>query len=624
MMNHFIRLLTQACRGHLLAEKWLIAPSLRVGHQWLDTVVRGGQPAVNVRINTIKGLALQLAAPEMANRGASPISPDGAAILVDSIINRLPKGDASYLSGLQPSPGLSQTMLSAIDAIRLAGMGTEELRPEAFEVPAKAKDITKLLREYVTQLDALGLVDYAAVLHMAKLRLTNDPTAIAEDVLILIPEDAELAVSEHELLELLPKQKLLLLPVDQPLTPLDEQANELRDTALLRWLPSPADSPPPKKDGSAEIFRAIGEVNEVREVFRRCLQMGDPLDEVEVLHTDTATYVPLFYELAWRLQPETGGADADLPITFAEGVPVRYSRPGRALLAWLSWIADGYPQAALVRMIQDGLLNIPGYDREQFSFSGLAVALRSIGIGLGRDRYLSKLAEQITSCERQLADPTEFADENGEIDADKQAAVARRLQGIRLLDGLVRNLLAITPQSGAVPNQVLTAALQFLGQLARGASEFDNYAAQALKQEIEEMQRCLEQAGGAMGRDFWDWLAALADQVRVGGSGPRPGCLHVAHALAGGHSGRPITFIVGLDDSRFPGAGLQDPLLLDHERKKLSPKLACQRGSSCCESSRPPHGRLPIWLTTLGRSSNGKNSTTACPHGRTTRLPSAS
>ena len=28
-----------------------------------------------------------------------------------------------------------------------------------------------------------------------------------------------------------------------------------------------------------------------------------------------------------------------------------------------------------------------------------------------------------------------------------------------------------------------------------------------------------------------------------------------------------MTFIVGLDDSRFPGAGLQDPLLLDHERQ---------------------------------------------------------
>ena len=41
----------------------------------------------------------------------------------------------------------------------------------------------------------------------------------------------------------------------------------------------------------------------------------------------------------------------------------------------------------------------------------------------------------------------------------------------------------------------------------------------------------------------------------------------------GGHSGRPYTFIVGLDDSRFPGAGSQDPLLLDGERHSISESL---------------------------------------------------
>ena len=58
----------------------------------------------------------------------------------------------------------------------------------------------------------------------------------------------------------------------------------------------------------------------------------------------------------------------------------------------------------------------------------------------------------------------------------------------------------------------------------------------------------------------------------MGGLGPRGGCLHVAHVLAGGHSGRPHTFIVGLDDGRFPGVGLQDPILLDEERR-ASPDL---------------------------------------------------
>jgi ATP-dependent helicase/nuclease subunit B len=577
-MSDFIRRVSTSCKERLLAEKWLIAPSLRVGHQWLEAVVRAGQSAVNVRINTMKGLALDLAAPEMAAKGAGLIAAEGASILVDSIAGRLLRGGSGYLSELQPSAALSQTLLSAIESIRLAGMDAKMLRPGAFEVAAKAKDVGRLLQEYLAGLDALRFVDYAAVLQMAKARLRKDRSALADDVLILLPEDLELTALEGELLESLPRQKVVVVGVDQPLTTPGDGKKSLSDALLLRWLPSPSDAPSPKTDGTAEIFRAIGEANEVREVFRRCLEAGRSLDEVEVLHTDTQTYVPLFYELAWRLQPEQENGERELPLTFAEGIPVRYSRPGRALMAWLAWAADDFPQATMVRMVQDGLFNIPGHDRDQFSFSSLAVVLRSVGIGLGRDRYLSRLAEQIAGCEHQLATPGETADEDGEIDLDRQAAAKRRLEGLRLLDGLLRGVLAITPPPGATPTETLAAAGQFLGQFTRAVNEFDNYALQALADAVRGMQVWLEQVGGELSHDFRDWLAGLVDQVRVAGSGPRPGCLHVAHVLAGGHTGRPVTFVVGLDDSRFPGAGLQDPLLLDHERQALSAKLPTAAG----------------------------------------------
>ena len=239
----FVRTLERVCRENLLWEKWIIAPSLRIGHQLMDAVVRNGQPAVNARVNTMKGLALDLAAPEMAAKGISLIAAEGSTILVDSIASRLLRGESGYLSDLQPSAGLSQTMLSAIEAIRLAGMEAKMLRPGAFEVAAKAEDVGRLLREYLGQLDALRLVDYAAVLQMAKARLKKDLSSLAEDVLILMPEDLELTALERELLDALPKEKLLVVGVDQPLTVPDDGKEGLSDAMLLRWLPSPAEAP---------------------------------------------------------------------------------------------------------------------------------------------------------------------------------------------------------------------------------------------------------------------------------------------------------------------------------------------------------------------------------------------
>ena len=100
-----------------------------------------------------------------------------------------------------------------------------------------------------------------------------------------------------------------------------------------------------------------------------------------------------------------------------------------------------------------------------------------------------------------------------------------------------------------------------------------------------ELAECVEKED-VEGLDIWKWLEeeCLASPVR--GERPQPGRLHVAPVYGGGHSGRKHTFIVGLDDSRFPGAGLQDPLLLDGERIRVS-------------------GDLPTAASRLARTSQG-------------------
>jgi ATP-dependent helicase/nuclease subunit B len=143
---------------------------------------------------------------------------------------------------------------------------------------------------------------------------------------------------------------------------------------------------------------------------------------------------------------------------------------------------------------------------------------------------------------------------------------------MQLLRRRIRKLIAISPPP-ADDARLLNSATEFLQQLAPCSSEMDHVARKSLLEEIQQMKLWSELAAGDLSTNLRAWLAALPRQVRVLRSGPRPGRLHVAHVLSGGHSGRPNTFVIGLDDSRFPGAALQDPMLLDSERTRISALL---------------------------------------------------
>ena len=571
-LNKLAHEISLVCRDHLLEEKWLIAPSLRVGHQWLDNVALNGRPVVNARAKTLKSMALELAGPEMTAKGVSLVSARAALILVDRIVSRLRKEPSNYLASLPPSPNLSATMLSTISALRLAGVSPDGLDQKCFEVAQKARDLAWVLTAYLEALRENNLVDYCDVLRTAAARLAADPS-IPSGVLVLIPEDLVFTAMERSLVETLPSNCRRDLEVDRTQvspTPADQPAT---DAALLGWILSPGEAPVPVEDGTVEIFSSTGEANEIREVLRRSLSAGYSLDEVELLHTDTDIYMPLVFETFMRLEPNPQFDDVSLPVTFAEGIPTRYSRPGRALVAWMAWMRQDYPQVTLVRMIQEGLLKIPESGSAGLSFSVLAEALRDVRIGMGRGNYVSQLAEKIEELENGKG-YGKSTSSKGSLDAPQQRPDrGSDPTALKTVLHLVEKLLELSPGPETGDKEVMEAATRFLEEIARSANELDNYSVPALLEAIQETSLWVGQEPEPLALNVREWLESLPDQVRVGGSGPRPGCLHVDHVRSGGHSSRKHTFIVGLDDSRFPGVGLNDPLLLDGERGKLSDDL---------------------------------------------------
>lgn len=576
------------CGEHPLDEKVVLAPSRRVGFQWLDAVARSGQPVFNARADTLRRLAIDIAAPELERAGLTFASTLYLEVLVDGLVKALVERGASgeedvYLAGLVPSPGLTRTIFSAIRELRLSGVSSIDLDPAAFEVEQKGHEVRSVLQDFERSLESGALADYPMAARLAIMRLQADPS-VPGDATFLMPSYIleDLRGLELALWHALPEDHRVILPADEPATA--PPGERLTDSMLLRWSSAPATAPTPVGDGTVSFACAVGEANEVREVFRTCVERQVPFDSVEVVCTDRDVYASDFYELATRLMLE---GSEELPITFAEGIPAGYSRPGRALAGWLAWAADGYPQQHMVRMIADGLLEVKGASEKGLGFARLGAMLRPVPIGAGLDRYARLLGEASAALSGRIESALAArakADARGALDdeADEdrhllsQGELTRleeRRDAFELLRSLMEDIAKSAPATLGSGPTLLEQARYFLANLTRSVSKMDAYASEALLEAIGDLDACLESSAASETFDVAAWLADLAANTRVGGQGPRPGCLHVSGMQQGGHSGRPFTFIAGMDDVRFPGAGLQDALLLDSERTAISSDL---------------------------------------------------
>ena len=525
-----------ACREAPLEEKVLVAPSLLVGHTLLERLAREGHPWMNLRVETVRTLALAAAGPALARDGLRLLSRAQALALVEQACAQA-LGARSYFGALRGRTGLHRAMQRTLDELRAAGIGPTRLPATAFTDRRKASELRKVLAGYSKALENDRFVDSLGVLARAAAAEPRGETSS----LFLLPSDAELSELERTVLERIAGDRLRRLPVDDPAT----------------WTARAA---------SANLLRATGEENEIREVFRRCLAEGIPFDAVEILHTDERVYPAL----AWELSREHR-----IPCTFAGGVPVTYSRPGQAALAFLAWIADGFAADRLREALASGAASLRRLEGgpEAPPAGMVAREIRRARIGWGRGRHLSALDRHA----RELEGPERPSRRDEPADDDppdeRSALRARRLEAARMARAFTARVLELAPPDGSAdPMRALArGAGAFVSEFARVIDDLDAAALTALETLFREIavlpaasvrvDEALERLRDAVGE-----LAVMADR-------PRPGHLHVSGFAAGGHSGRSHTFLLGLDETRHPGRDLEDPVLLDDERRRINEEL---------------------------------------------------
>ncbi len=516
-----------------------MAPSLAIGHTLVERLARAGHPWMNLRVATARTIALDLVGPDLAREGLRLLSRAQALALVEQACAQFltPK---SWFGQLRDRPGFHRALQRTFEEIRAAGLSAAALPPGAFDDPRKLEELKGVLARYDTDLEKGRFIDSAAVLRRAVAAAKPDPSA----GVYLVPGDADLTAVERALLEKVAGGRLETLPGEAP----------------ERWTEAGA---------RATLVRAIGEENEIRQVFRRILADGIPFDDVEILHTDPAAYPALAWELA---------CEHEIPCTFSGGVAATFTHPGQAALAFLDWIGGGFEADVLRRALASGALTfdrLPGPAGDSPGTRAVARAIREAQIGWGARRHRAALERLIAELARP-EEPGRDGDDAAESEkADRAERRSRRLAAaVRARDFAARALeLASDATEAACDLRALARGCRdFIAEFARIAGPMDATALAALEKLLEELQVLpstpLPPAEAA---------ARLADAVRalsIDADRPRPGRVHVADYRAGGFSGRRHTFLLGLDEARHPGADLEDPVLLDAERRGINRILA--------------------------------------------------
>jgi ATP-dependent helicase/nuclease subunit B len=382
--------------------------------------------------------------------------------------------------------------------------------------------------------------------------------------------------------------QLELLPLDGPASfdPLAPSAAGLstavaasEGSALaspLAWIHAPADLPSAVEPVDIRFFRAASPASEMREVLRRIVADGARWDQVEIIASDPVTYGCALDVLATSL-----GID----VTYAVGLPLERSRVGRALRTYQVWLEDGLPARPLWEALASGDLIAPKVEGQRSSRGRLSRELRSLRIGWGRDRYVD--ARRRIAGELAAGAPLSARTEAELDEAEVALRRDRRRRDLAALDGFLGGLLAALPETygrggtNAAPRISASA-------LARGALRFLELFEARGEREDEALRRLVEvlDSVASFSTRETSLEAALAElgghtAIRVPAphtTGKQPwssagGKLHLSDLVHGGTTGRPVTFLVGLDVERTSAGRTQDPILLDADRRSLSADL---------------------------------------------------
>ncbi|EEG79081.1 PD-(D/E)XK nuclease family protein [Dethiobacter alkaliphilus] len=545
-MNILLKTLAQICRTHKIQEKLLLCNTLSTGHQLLESLSKENVPWLNLRPVTPLELATEQAKPMLLTKNITIPTEGQLLFLLEEILQQMrANSQLQYFAELHNQNSLTRVLYPTIKELRLTGITASQLNESSFVDPCKGQEIITVLTLWEEKLSSLNWADAATIYNIALQTKTNSSPYY------LIPEDLDLSPLELTFVKHLTSHKQIILPQDPVLNHSHSHTfttPQPTPQSPLSWLFDPQNSPQPPE---LTILRAYGQTNEIRQVLRHLQQENIPLDNAVVCHTSTK-YIPLILTIT---------ASQNIPVTFAEGIPLGFTRPGRFTLQLIRWIEERYTSLILHQLMTSG-------DMRLTSATTQARLLRQANIGWERSRYIP-CTESLHQSILQKA--TAATNEGNDPYAQYLHQQAEHVSTLKqTLTQIFSRIPDATDGNVSFP-KLCRGISQTTSTYARISSPTDGLALAAIQDTLTEAAHAF--SGTLPLREALRRLHQVLDTLHTAASPPKPGHLHITGLNQAAFTHRPVTFMVGLD-ANFPGSGLQDPVLLDQEREQIHPELS--------------------------------------------------
>ena len=570
---------------YFLTEKILVCPSFGIANQILESLAASGCSWINFRAETVISLALTVAETQIFNRNLKVISPLEANFLTDEIFTKLSEeGELKYFKKLVTNKGIIKAISGNISELKFAGIPPESLEGSFFINKDKAHDLKLVFESYENILEEKSLIDSPSIISLANFILAGyDGTKISDfnkDSIFIVSAKNSYKKIEKDFLYNISSSSLIVIE-EEKVYGLERPKNRLAasDGRLQTNCPASKfsflfdqqslqiNTEKIYKDIDIEIFNAANYRDEIYEILSRLAAEKMHIDNAEIIYTNPEPYLEVIQDVSLKL---------GLPAVFSSGFPGDKSRSGKCLKGFLLWIKDDFLEVHLRNLLNYNLLKIESKNTEnRISGSQLAFILRTSKIGWGRDRYQPVLEKSVTEITAKIEKAADDQKTEETINSYKN-----RLELLKSLKEITSGLLQIVPEikNGKVNFKKLCAcALKFLSDFTETSSEEEASFLKILQDNILTMEFVAE--AEFLVEEAVLKITELIKDIRFLKSGPRPGHLFVSDFGSGGMSGRSRTFIVGMDENKFPGTHSQNPVMLDEEREKMGRDIGLARDS---------------------------------------------